>query len=233
MVLLAAGVIALQDKAPVDRSAEPALRQVFATVGNVHNAHLILSYFSKASWDGYVYSRTNDLYVGPSGQMRLESNSATGDMSLTVSDGMTLMNDPLSDDDTITLKKATSFHEIAPQECIAYLLEGTANFEKVVEKDQPIIFAEASAGHKAIEVRMKTLGKVVITYSESDGFPRRIDLFRSQRRRDDGVEQTTPSTKEYVNFVSSGSLPRSLFSATPPKGKKFEDQRNTKETVTP
>src|SRR3569832_1148950 len=92
-----------QDKASVDRSAEQALRQLFTNAANLHNAHILISYYRVGSADYYLFDRSNDLWLGPSGQFRMEGNTLSGDTSsLLVSDGLSVMDDPLDDDQAIT-----------------------------------------------------------------------------------------------------------------------------------
>src|SRR2546421_13114809 len=127
-VFAAALVLAGQDKPAIDRSAEAALRQLFVSVSSIHNAHLLVSSYRPGNSDYYLPDHASDLWLGRTGQFRMETTSLSGDSSsLLVSDGLSVMNDPLDDDQTIQLDRAGKpFHELSPREPVAFLLEGPA-----------------------------------------------------------------------------------------------------------
>lgn len=226
IAFLAAIAISAQDKSSVDRSAEQALRQMFTTVSQLHNAHLYASYYRVGSSDYYLPDHTNDFWLGNSGEYRVQLNSLSGDFSsLTVSDGVSVMTDPLDDDQTINISRSGKpMYEIVQREPLAYLLANA--FDKFVAKDQPVVFATAPAGEKAIEFHSEDLGKVVIAYKDTaNALPTRIDLFRAFRRRDAGIELPNPASREFIKLVSTGDVPHSLFTVVAPKGKKIQDDR--------
>jgi hypothetical protein len=226
---LVALILSVQDKPAVDRSAEPALRQLFASTSNLHGAHLLISYYRAGSADYYLPDHTDDVWIGAANQYRVEVNSLSGDSaSLLVSDGMSVMSDPLDDDQTIQIDRAGKpMYEVIPRETWAFFLAGPDAFDKFVDKSQPVVFATAAAGEKAIELHSKDLGKIVVSYQDgtANPVPTRIDLFRSFRRRDAGSESTTATTKQYIRVLSTGHLSTSLFSIHVPKGKKVQDDR--------
>jgi hypothetical protein len=146
-----------------------------------------------------------------------------------VTDGKTIMNDPLTDDDPVRLTKGgKALHQIAPREPLTYFLEGPAGYDSLVDKASAIIFAKAPDGKKAIELRTNDYGKMVVVYSEGKGemLPERIDLYRSVRRRDDGTEQPLPTSHEFIHLLFVGQLKGDLFSVTPAKGMKVQDDRD-------
>jgi len=225
--VVAACALLAQDKASVDRSAEQALRQLFVSASNVHNAHLLVSYYRVGSSDYYLPDHTNDIWLGPIGQFRVETNSLSGDSSaLLVSDGLSVMQDPLDDDQTITISRAGKpMYEVFQREPLAFFMAGDKAFDNFVDKDQPVKFVDAPVGDKAIELHSKDLGKIVVVYKEGSSLPTRIDMFRSFRRRDGGTESPTPTSKEFVRVMSAGNVPTSTFIVHVPKGKKIDDQR--------
>jgi len=217
-----------QDKPAIDRSAEESLRKLFTTVSSLHGAHLFVSYYRSGSADYYLPDHTNDFWFGAPGQFRSEVNTLSGDSSsLTISDGKSVLTDPLDDDQTILLNKGgRPIYESIPREPLMFFVAGPDAFDKLVSKDGPVTFATADSGEKAIEFRSGEFGKIVIAYKDgANPLPTRIDMYRSFRRRDSGTESTTPTTKEYIGLVSTGTVPSSMFAIVVPKGKKFQDNR--------
>jgi hypothetical protein len=224
--ILVAIALAGQDKPTVDRSAAPGLKQLFENAATVSDVYVVVDSFSRSTGDWYSPAGTSDIYLGRKGQFRYQSTSNRGGSSLLVCDGATLMADPLSDDETIVLKKATQpFYEVAPRELLAFMVAGPTGYDKTIDTDADIKFTTAPAGQKAIEFRSKGLGKVVVVYVEGSALPSRIDLYRSQRRSEDGQEQSVPATMQYVRVLAHGNLPKYVFVAEPPKGQKVDDQR--------
>ena len=225
---LALSIVLAQDKTVVDHTAEPALKQLFQKAGDLRQIHAVITQATRSSDNFYMAQQTTDLWLGRKGQFRMESIGNMGDESLVVSDGLSIMNDPLSDDDPITLNNAGKpLHELIAREPIAFLLEGPAGYDKLVDTTQPVIFAKANADEKAIEFHSRDLGKIVITFrdSEDQPLPLEIDTYRSPRRRDAGTELPYPSSKEFIRLTGTGTQPASLFSVVAPKGRKVEDQR--------
>ena len=229
LALVAAIAFQTQDKPAVDHSAEPALKQLFANAGMLHGAHVVLTFYGKADGDYYLQNRTDDMWIGSNGELRLSSMSSMGDGSLIVTDGKTLMTDPLTDDDPIRLSKGgKALHLVAPREPMAFFLEGSAGYDALIDASSAITFTTASEGKKAIDCRAKDFGRVVIVYSDSaqNPLPERSDMFRSARRRDDGSEQPLATSKEFIRVVYVGPVKADLFKVDPPKGAKVEDNRN-------
>jgi outer membrane lipoprotein-sorting protein len=225
---LAFSIALAQDKPAVDHSAEPALRQLFQRAGELREVHAVITQATRSSDNFYMAQQTTELWLGRKGQFRMETIGNMGDESLLVSDGMSIMNDPLSDDDPITLNYAGKpLHELVAREPIAFLLEGPTGYDKLVDPAQSVVFSKANADEKSIEFHSKDLGKIVVTYRDSDDqpLPLEIDTYRSPRRRDVGTELPYPSLKEFIRLTGVGPQPSGLFSVVPPKGKKVEDQR--------
>lgn len=230
LCLVAALAFGFQDKTTVDRSAEPALRQLFTAISQEHNAHIFATYYRAGATDYYLPDHTFDLWIGDGGKFRMESTSVAGDYTtVMVSDGNTVMNDPMNDDETITLNSSTKpIYEQVSREPIVFMFSGPDAFDKLVDKDQPVIFTQAPEGEKQIEFHSFSMGKIVVAYKEnsSDPIPVRIDMFRSFRRRDNGsTESPTPTVREYFRLISRGPIPANYFSTDAPKGKKIEDDR--------
>ncbi len=228
IAVIAFSIAIAQDKTAVDQSAAPALKQLFQRAGDLRNVHAVITQATRSSDNFYMAQQTIDLWLGRKGQFRMESIGNMGDESLLVSDGLSIMNDPLSDDDPITLNSAGKpLHELVNREPIAFLLEGVSGYDKLVDSTQPVVFAKTKSDQKAIEFHSKDLGKIVVTFSDSDEqpLPMEIDTYRSPRRRDAGTELPYPSSKEFIRLTGTGTQPASFFSVVPPKGKKVEDQR--------
>ena len=217
-----------QDKPAIDRSAESALRQLFTSTSNLRGAHFFVSYYRPGSSDYYLPDHTNDIWVGDKGQFRSQTNTLSGDSaSLIISDGTSVMQDPLDDDQTIQLNKGGKpIFEVIQREPLSFLLGGPDAFDRLVSRDGAVKFVQAEAGEKAIEFNSGEFGKLVIAYKDSaNPIPTRIDLYRSFRRRDAGTDTTSPTQREYVNLISTGPIPSSMFAVVVPKGKKVQDNR--------
>jgi hypothetical protein len=220
--------------APVDRSAEPALRQMFATCGGLHSAHIAIEvYPHEIEADRYDDDSSIDLWLSEGNRFKLATQANFwGGGSLIVSDGLSVLTDDLSDDSAIKLiKPYKSLHEANKQEPILYLMEGDAGFDILVQKDQPVKFVPAPPGFKAIELHSKDLGKLVITYDDSDDapFPKRIEEFKAPWWSDDaGKESDKVYTREDIRLVGYGPFDSKLFAVAAPRGKKVVDERSSK-----
>lgn len=220
--------------APVDRSAEPALKQLFASCGAIRNVHIAVEIYPRETIaDRYDDDSSMDLWLADGGRFRIANLSKFwGGGSLVVSDGLSVLADDMSDDSAIRLKLAyKNLHEASAQEPLLYLMEGPSGFEALVAKDKDVKFIPAQGGEKAIELNGKDLGKLVFIYSERDGapFPSHIEEFKAPWWSDDaGKSSDKPYTREDIRLVAYGPFDSSLFAVTGPKGKKVVDERSKK-----
>lgn len=138
----------------------------------------------------------------------------------------------MSDDGAIKLiKPYKSMHEANPQEPILYLMEGNPGFDTLVQKDQPVKFVAVPSGYKAIEFHSKDLGKLVVTYIDSDSgpFPKRIEEFKAPWWSDDANNESAKVySREDVRLVGYGPFDSKLFDVAAPKGKTVVDERSKK-----
>lgn len=218
----------------VDRSAETALKQLFATCGAIRNVHIAVEIYPRETVaDRYDDDSSMDLWLGDGGRFRIENLSKFwGGGSLVVSDGMAVLADNMSDDSAIRLKPAyKNLHEASSQEPLLYLMEGMSGFDAFVAKDKDVKFIPIQGGEKAIELNAKDLGKVVFVYSEKDGtpFPTHIEEFKAPWWSDDaGKASDKPYTREDVRLVAYGPFDSALFAVAGPKGKMIVDERSKK-----
>ena len=218
---------------PIDRSAEPALRQLFATCGSLRSIHIAVEIYPRETIaDRYDDDSSMDLWLGDGGRFRISRLSKFwGGGSLVVSDGLSVLADDLSDDSAIRLKTAyKSLHEASSNEPLLYLMEGAPGFDALVEKDKEVKFVTAPAGEKAIELNSKDMGKLVVVYSDQDGvpFPTQIEEFKAPWWADAGTTSDKPYTREDVRLVGYGPFDANLFSVASPKGRKTVDERSKK-----
>src|SRR5437870_2273473 len=94
---------ALADKPavpPVDRSAEPALKALFAQSGVLRGVHIAIEVYPRETEaNRYDDDSTLNVWLGDGGRFRIQSSSNYwGGGSLFVSDGEALLSDDMSDD---------------------------------------------------------------------------------------------------------------------------------------
>lgn len=220
--LAGAILLLLQTPAPVDHSGETRLKEAFAKSGEVRNIRILVTKMNRTAGGIYLQDSTMDTWIGGPGQLRFETMSTMGDSTVIVLNGAVAMTDPLSDDEPIHLKKSpANLEDLIPREPLLIFLAGASAYDRVVDTKEAI---KLNASGDAIEFRTKTMGKIVIGYSP-DGLPTRIETFQSGRRRDAGVESEFATSIERIQVLQSGGLSPSIFSVTPPKGRKVEDER--------
>jgi len=215
-------------KPAVDRSAEPALRDLFTQSGTLRGVHIMIETFGLESDAGrYTEGSSMDLWRGDGGRFRfLSSQNTWGGGNLMVSDGESLLTDDMSDDGAIVLSKPKkTFHELNDQEPLLYLLEGQPGFDALVDKDQPVRFVSTTSGGQEIELHSKKIGKVVLHYRNNSSIPSGIDLYQAMWWSDDPTALSDkPTVREQIRIVSQGPINSTLFSVAVPKGKKVTDQ---------
>ena len=217
---------------PVDRSAEPALKALFAESGSLRSVHIMVEVFPRETEaDRYDDDSSMDLWLGDGGRLRFQSSSNTwGGGSLFVSDGESLLSDDMSDDGTIRISKPKkTLHELNEMEPLLYVLEGQSGFDALVDKDQPLKFVGMPGANQDIELHSKKLGKVVLHYRGDSPLPVGIDLFTAPWWADDPTAiSDKPYTREQLRIVSHGPIDSRLFRVAAPKGKKVTDEREKK-----
>jgi len=218
--------------AAVDRSAELAVKDLFAKSGALKNVHLAIEFYSyETEAKRYDDDSSMNLWMGDGGRFRMLTSSNTwGGGSLFVSDGDSLLSDDLSDDGTIRISAPKkTLHEINDQEILLYVLEGQPGFDAVAQKDQPVKFVSQDDNGQAIELHNKKLGKIVLTYRQGSPIPCEIATFSAPWWSDDaGTVSDRPYTLERIRVVSQGPIDSSLFVVNAPKGKKVTDERAAK-----
>ena len=220
--LAGALVLCAQTPAAVDHTGETMLKEAFAKSGEIRQSRLIVFKMNRTAGGLYLQDSTLDIWLGGPNQVRIESMSTMGDSTVTVMDGPVTMTDPLSDDEPIHLKKSSpNLEEMSPREPLLWFLAGAPAYDRVVDTTKAIKLLESG---DAVEFRTKTFGKIVIGCSPS-GLPTRIETYQSGRRRDAGTESEFAVTVERIQVMEYGAISRSLFSVTPAKGRKVEDER--------
>jgi hypothetical protein len=218
---------------PVDRSAEPALKSLFAESGALRGVHITVEVYPRVDVaDRYDDDSSMDIWIGDGGRFRFQTSSNYwGGGSLFVSDGEALLTDDMSDDGSIRISKPKkTFHELSDQEAILYALEGQAGFDALVDKDKPLKFVGTSNdGGQVIELNSKKLGKVILHYRAGSPIPTAIESYSVPWWEDDKTKvPDKPTNREVLSVVSHGPIDSSLFRVAAPKGKKVTDERETK-----
>jgi hypothetical protein len=220
--LVSAAFLLGQTPSALDHSGEAMLKEIFAKSGEFRNARLLVTKAGRTAGGIYLQDSTLDIWLGSANHIRMESMSTMGDSTLTVSDGIVTMVDPLSDDDPVRLTKATpKLDELNPREPLLYFLAGPPAYERLVDADKAITLLPSG---DAVEFRSKTLGKVIVGRSSS-GLPSKIELFQSSRRRDAGAESEFAILIETIQPFGPAPAWPGRFSVTPPKGRKVQDDR--------
>lgn len=228
---LVAFAVICQSK-PLDRSGEPALKELFVKSGSLHDVHIyaVSSYFAYASQRWQSVS-TADVWLGGRKQIRyVDSQFHQGGGVTVVSDGVSLLKDDMSDDGEIRLmeRKGTLSH-LNDQEPLLYFLDGAAGFDAMVDKDKPVVQIEyGSAKDRSFEFHCAALGGIVARYHEGGQLPYQIEIFNAPWWPEDASPYPgQPFTREEIS-VSNGPQDRSLFVVAPPKGKIVVDERQKK-----
>ena len=245
MLLAAALTFALQDQAKggpvatdkppvatVDRSAEPALKALFAQSGALRGVHISLtSYSYESEANRYNDDATLDIWLGDKGRFRIQSSSNYwGGAGLFVSDGESLLSDDMADDGSIRISKPKkTMHELSDSETILYALEGQEGFDELVEKDKPLKFvgSPSSDAEQVVELHSKKLGVVVLHYSAGSCIPSEIDVQQAPwwLNSPDAPPVVRPYWVEKVKIVQSGTVDASRFRVVAPAGKPVIDER--------
>jgi outer membrane lipoprotein-sorting protein len=225
MIGLLACVLLLQEKPAIDKSAEPALKEVFRRATAVRNIRVVIDTFRKSrSGDWYTPSDTADLLIASPSKFRFEAADL-----IVISDGVSVMEDSLDDDVPIQIDRYDRWIKSGSvnQTLLSYFLDGEAGYDRLVDNEKPIVFAAATEPEKAIEFRAKRLGKIIVYFVDDPAapLPRMFQRFRvlPGSESPDAVE---PSQRQYMRIVGSGPLSPSLFVIAAPKGKKVEDKRS-------
>lgn len=221
-----------QDKPAVDRSAEPALKQLFENAGALQDAHYSVQFYNLETGAGrYTLGSSMNVWMGRGGKFRVAtSDDMWGGGKTVVSDGTSMLTDWMSDDPLQLSKPIKALHEIEENEPLLYFLEGQPGFDKLVDKDKPVRFATTTGSEKAIEFRAKSFGKLVVYYKAADEFPlpTKIETYRAPWWADPGEDWPDARDREVIRVVQIGKLDPQLFSVQGPKGRKVEDQRTKK-----
>jgi len=223
------------DKPTVDRSAEPALREIFASVGALRNIHFRVEYYNRepdsSRWDD---DSSADFWIGDGGRFRMyHQYNYWGGGQIVISDGESILTDNMDEDSAVTIARAKpTIHETSDQEPIMYLLEGAKGFDALVSKDKPVKLVDSKDPTlKAIEMNCN-MG-LVRFYVNASNVPVRIETvlppWYANDPNNDNPFPNEPYALEKIFVVGSGHLDQSLFIVKPPKGRKVDDQRVKKE----
>lgn len=214
----------------VDRSAEPALKSLFAASGALRGVQISIEIYPyEQDAQRYNDDSSLQLWMGDGGRFRIESSSNYwGGGSIWVSDGESLLTDDMSDDGSIRLTKLKkSLHEVNDQEPIMFLLEGQTGFDALVDKDKPVKFASgAGTSDQSIELHSKKLGKIVLYYKNGSPIPTAIETYQVPWwLGPDAAAPDHASSREEIRVVSHGPFASHIFSVAAPKGKNIIDER--------
>lgn len=234
--------IAGQDKTPpdaakpvsvaVDKSAEPALKALFASAGGQRDIHVTSEFYSRDyDSNGWDDNANADLWLGDGMRFRYYNNSFLwGGGSCYVSDGSSLMSDDLSDDGNITISAAKpTLHGATDQDVLLFLLDGQSGYDALVDTSKAITFVNGADPEKTIKFTSKKLGVIQIRYADGSPIPSNIEVMVPPwQTPDDNPYPDQPWSMETIRVVGRGAQDGKLFVVAGPKGKKITDNRAKK-----
>jgi len=214
----------------IDRSAEAALKDVFARAGSLKQAHIHMeaAYFAYVPqrWDAFSSA---DFWIGDGHRFRyVDSQYRQGGGSTFVSDGLVLLSDAMSDDVPVTLSlPKKTFGELNAEEPFLYFLDGPAGFDAIVDKDKGIVFVESKdTASTVIEFHSAKLSSIRVSFNPKHAFPDRIEVFNAPWWAEaDNPYPGQPFSREDFTLSTDKRLNFNLFRIIAPIGQALVDTR--------
>lgn len=235
-----------------DRSAESELRQVFTAAGRLRHLEATLARSSRFLMDDPMsYDGVTDLSYSSPNRFNVYYSEMWGGGFRAVSDGATLLVDPLDGVSPASLSKAPENLFSADPSLAAkggvsspffYFLAGEPGFELIVKKDGFIRRVRSRGLEDGIEFQSNGFGKVTVYYRYSD--PRMLLRSIEYDNRDVYGEVPADAPGELEDFFSGvlirheieyRSLNRPIepkrFSTEPPRNVRVDDKRKLHSSV--
>lgn len=222
-----------------DRTGEAALRQLLTDMGRISRSEITIEKSARSNRSGVMEpDRVITLDYDSPTKFRIVETGVFGDCSMYVSDGKTLLEDPLDDSQKSVLSKAgrsiyASNKALALKgdavSLVFYFLAGPTAFDSLVASDSPV-----TVSANTISFKSKDAGSVKVGYSGTPGKERVTSIEydnlpyyqeRAQRFGGFGRVPENPLTVENVTYREHAALDASLFRTTPHDPKNVEDKR--------
>lgn len=215
----------------LDRSAEPALREVLRTYGAMRDLHLWVRRTSQDTPGGqFLVNKVSELWYRAPGKFRAADNAYFGGGALIVSDGKDLLIDRLVVGQAATLRDApanfrTGGNELRPNASgtiYMMLLDGEEAFDTLVDAKSDVKFTEAGRFDRAIAFK-GTFGDTVLYLNDQPELRvTRIEFGRQARNR------VVLTRDDVYEFELGRTFPEWAFD-TQPSGVEIRDSRKTSE----
>ncbi len=214
---------------PVDRSGEQDLVRLLEKYGKLPPFYCWIDRYSgDGESQGYDKGGTARLWFGGGKRFRVYTAGSFGDGIMAVSDGKTLMFDPLDLSSTVELEDMPTTWQKMPDQLapnqngfvLMWLLDGKASLDTLAEKDKPITVAH-SGKTLVVSFTNKTVGQVNLEIT--DGWLTADELVQSFES--DGQKFVFKTRNVYQTLDFSQRFPNGLFDTKPAKGVVVEDTR--------
>lgn len=229
-------------KVAPDRSGEALLRELFRTHQGLQGTRLLIRVDNRSSETApYLYSRAIELWIGEGGRFRSESVAAFGGGPRVISDGKTVVTDPMRMGAPVVLTTASptvwEAQELAnPSRAtpLIWLAEGEKGMDRILVPESFIREVPAPNGRRAVQVGTTLAGVIEFTFRADDPNKRVIGIeFDSApdwriavRGGQAFVAMGGSRTRQALVWAEQGAkFASSLFDTSVPKGMTSVDRR--------
>lgn len=242
-VCIAVGILqgGVAKKVPPIRTGEPQLRAMLEYFGKLNSFHVQI--LTQDRDDANATFMTGGLAEVWSAlpKFRVLSTGAWGDASVATSDGKTLLTDPLDDSGEATIADAP---KSLPSDRAGFaspllsIFQGMSSFDKLVDKDGPVLASEGADGIKDLEFDSSQYGRVAVHYRLVDRRYEVVDCTfddakeraKQQALDPEGFDANAhPLTRHFVAFFEANPrISDSEFSTKTSAKSKVKDSRKKK-----
>lgn len=214
---------------PLDRSGEGYLTLLLEKYSKLPPFYVWIDRYSgDGESEGFDKGGTAQLWYGGGKQFRIYSAGSFGDDRLAVSDGKSLLLDPLDMQRAVEIKDMPAKWEglteqFAPNQSgcmLLWLMDGKASLDTLAEKDKPITCLRDGNAF-VVSFTNKDLGKINVEIIDgwltADEFDQSFEF--------DGIKFEFRNRNVYRPFVFSPKFPKGVFDVIAPKGAMTIDQR--------
>jgi hypothetical protein len=224
----------------VDRSGEPALRQLLTDMGRIRGAQIEIIKSGRGTKDDTLSKdHTIDLWFDSPSRFRVEENTLFGGAVLYVSDGKALLTDQLDDTSTPVVTDAKGDIPLNSDSLAAkgedsaltfYMFSGPMVIDKLVAKDSPVTSSKDFVSFKSADSGDVKLffegpkGSERVTRIEYDNMPYYTDL--NKKYPEFYPVPDGPLTIEEISYLAEGRrFKDEWFTPSPGKNRPVEDRR--------
>ncbi len=238
LILAVAFQAAKEPPKAIDRSGEPALKQVIAYMKGLDNVHGAIVRSGRGDAVTPMYPDGKVEFWRHGASFRFDISFYWGDGLLIVTDGKAVLTDTQSEGAPVTI---TDFDKTLAKSCatlaingdnfmpILYLLEGNDFMEKMAPKE-----AAVTSNANTIHIDSKALGQTTIYYHgkgvfdaiEYDNMPWQME---QHKKYPDWTDEPVPGSLTRSSLVIYGDKPgRRTFEVKAGKGREVSDNRKKK-----